>query len=104
MAFHFLDDSKTIRMTTFDVIFRRLILTQSFTHGWGNPVHLKELCASRRSQVADRAECLKLVPPESVVDRTVQIVKQETKNDRHIINAKFHSPMAAHFPHLVRQH
>lgn len=89
-------------MTHFDTIFRRLILTQSFTRGWGNPQHLQELCASRREKVAVRSECLKLVPAESIQENTIEIVRQETKGDRHYINAKFRSPIAIHFPHVVR--
>lgn len=89
-------------MTQFDTIFRRLILSQSFTRGWGNPLHLQELCASRREKVAVRSECMKLVPAESIQENTVEIVRQETKGDRHYINAKFRSPLANHFPHLVR--
>ena len=87
-------------MSYFDVIFRRLILTQSFTRGWGNPSHLEILSASRR-RVKNRDQCLKLVPPSSVQDDTVQIVKQETRGHRHYIHGKFLSPMAIHFPNLV---
>ena len=89
-------------MTQFDTIFRRLILTQSFTRGWGNPLHLQELCASRRAKVAVRSECLKLVPADSIQENTFEIVRQETKGDRHYIDAKFRSPLANHHPHLVR--
>lgn len=88
-------------MSNFDVIFRRLILSQSFTRGWGNPRHLEELCAARRQKVAVRDECLKLVPPESVRDDTIQIIKHEVKKDRQYINGKFFSPMATHFPNIV---
>jgi hypothetical protein len=90
-------------MTHFDTIFRRLILSQSFTHGWGNPLHLQELCASRREKVAIRSECLKLVPAESIQENTIEIVKQETKGDRNYIDAKFRSPLAIQLPHLVRE-
>jgi hypothetical protein len=89
-------------MTNFDALFRRLIVSQSFIRGWGNPLHLQELCSSRREKVANRNECLKLVPAESIHEDTVQITKQETKGDRQYINAKFHSPLAIHFPHVVR--
>jgi len=90
-------------MTQFDALFRRLILSQSFIHGWGNPLHLQELCASRREKVAVRNECLKLVPAESIQENTVEIVKQETKGDRQYINAKFRSPLSSQLPHLVRK-
>ena len=66
-------------------------------------MHLQELCAARREKVAVRSECLKLVPAESIQENTIKIVKQETKGDRHYINAKFHSPLAIQFPHLVRE-
>lgn len=89
-------------MTHFDTIFRRLILSQSFSRGWGNPSHLQELCASRREKVAVRSECLKLVPAESIQENTIEIIRQVTKGDRHYIDAKFRSPLANHFPHLVR--
>ena len=89
-------------MTNFDVIFRRLILSQTFTRGWGNPSHLQQLCISRREKVAVRSECVKLVPADSVKDDTIQIIKHEKKGDRQYINAKFYSPMAIHFPNLVR--
>ena len=97
---HLLDGKISVEMSYFDVIFRRLILTQSFTRGWGNPSHLELLSASRR-RVKKREECLKLVPPETVKDNTVQIVKQETRGDRHYIHGKFVSPMATHFPNMV---
>ena len=89
-------------MTSFDSLFRRVITTQSFVRGWGNPLHLQELCANRRERVAIRSECMKLVPAESVQENTVQIVKQETRGNRLILDAKFPSPLAFHFPHLVR--
>lgn len=88
--------------SNFDILFRRLITSQTFTRGWGNPSHLQQLCASRREKVAIRSECLKLVPPESVQENTIQITKQEVKGDTQYINAKFSSPLAAQFPHLVR--
>ncbi|CAF0777653.1 unnamed protein product [Adineta ricciae] len=88
-------------MTSFDSLFRRVITTQSFIRGWGNPLHLQELCANRRQRVAIRSECMKLVPAESVQENTIQIVKQETKGNRLILDAKFPSPLAVHFPHLV---
>ena len=88
-------------MTSFDAIFRRVITTQSFIRGWGNPLHLQELSANRRQKVANRSECLKLVPAESIQEDTIKIIKQETKGDRLYIDAKFPSPIAAHYPHLV---
>jgi hypothetical protein len=99
-----LDDiynTQTFKMTSFDAVFRRLILSQSFIRGWGNPLHLQELCTSRREKVAVRNECLKLVPADSIQENTIEIVKQETKGDRQYINAKFRSPLAIHLPHLV---
>jgi hypothetical protein len=101
----FLDDiniKKTIKMTHMDALFRRFITAQSFIRGWGNPFHLQELCTSRREKVAIRSECLKLVPAESIHENTIEIVKQETKGDRQYIDAKFRSPLAIHFPHVVR--
>jgi hypothetical protein len=89
-------------MTSFDALFRRFILSQSFIRGWGNPLHLQELCTTRREKVAVRSECLKLVPAESIQEDTIEIVNQETKGDRRYINAKFRSPIAIHFPHVVR--
>ena len=97
------DDETRVPMTSFDAIFRRLILSQTFVRGWGNPQHLQELCASRRAKVSKRSECLKLVPADSIQENTVDIIKQETKGDRQYITAKFPSPMAAHFPNLVRR-
>lgn len=88
-------------MTSFDALFRRLILTQSFVRGWGNPLHLQELCTSRRERVANRDECAKLVPADSIKENTIEITKQETKGDRQYINGKFLSPLAIHHPHLV---
>lgn len=90
-------------MIHFDALFRRLILTQTFVRGWGNPVHLQELCASRREKVANRDECSKLVPAESIQENTIEITKQETKGDRCYINGKFRSPMAIHHPNIVRK-
>ncbi len=93
----------TFKMTYFDALFRRLILTQTFTRGWGNPLHLQQLCSNRREKVAIRNECSKLVTAENIQENTVEIVKQEIKGDRQYINAKFRSPLANHFPHLVRK-
>jgi hypothetical protein len=89
-------------MTNFDHLFRRLILTQSFVRGWGNPSHLQEIFTFRREKIGVRNECLKLVPADSVQENTVEIVKQETKGDRLYINGRFRSPLANHLPHLVR--
>jgi hypothetical protein len=89
-------------MTNFDHLFRRFILTQSFVRGWGNPSHLQEIFTFRREKIGVRNECLKLVPADSVQENTVEIVKQETKGDRQYIDAKFRSPLAIHFPHVVR--
>ncbi len=89
-------------MMNFDHLFRRLILTQSFVRGWGNPSHLQEIFTFRREKIGVRDECLKLVPAESVTENTVEIIKQETKGDRLYINAKFRSPLANYLPHLVR--
>ena len=89
-------------MTYFDALFRRLVISQSFIHGWGNPSHLQELCKSRREIVAIRDKCLQLVPPSSIQEDTMEIVKKESKGDRLYIDAKFRSPLANHFPHLVR--
>jgi hypothetical protein len=86
----------------FDTLFRRFILTQSFVRGWGNPLHLQEIFTYRREKIGVRDECLKLVPAESVHENTVEIIKQETKGDRHFINARFRSPLANYVPHLVR--
>jgi len=86
----------------FDTLFRRFILTQSFVRGWGNPKHLQEIFTYRREKIGVRDECLKLVPAESVHENTVEIIKQETKGDRHFINARFRSPLANYLPHLVR--
>ena len=98
------DHSSTIEIRTmnFDHLFRRFILTQSFVRGWGNPSHLQELFTYRREKIGVRDECLKLVPPESVQENTVEIIKQETIGDRLCINARFKSPLATYLPHLVR--
>ncbi|CAF0761735.1 unnamed protein product [Rotaria sordida] len=88
-------------MTNFDKLFRRLVISKSFIRGWGNPLHLQELCVSRREKVAIRNECLKLVPAESIQENTVEIVKQEIKGDRQYIDAKFRSPIANHMGHMV---
>lgn len=89
-------------MTSFDQLFRRLILTQSFVRGWGNPLHLKEIFTFRREKIGVRDECSKLVPAESIHENTVEILKQETKGDRLYINARFRSPLAEYLPHMVR--
>ena len=83
---------------SFDNLFRRLILTQSFVRGWGNPLHLKEIFKYRREKIGVRNEALKLVSNEN----TVEIIKQETKGDLQYINGKFRSPLSNYLPHLVR--
>ena len=85
----------------FDHLFRRFILTQSFVRGWGNPKHLQEIFTFRREKIGVRDECLKLVPAESIQENTIEIIKQETKNDRLYINGRFRSPLANYLPHLV---
>ncbi len=97
-----IENSSTIEMMNFDHLFRRFILTQSFVRGWGNPSHLQEIFTYRRKKIGVRDECLKLVPAESIQENTVEIIKQETKGDRHYIDARFRSPLAKYLPHLVR--
>ncbi len=97
-----IEKSSTIEMMNFDHIFRRFILTQSFVRGWGNPLHLQEIFTYRQEKIGVRDECLKLVPPESVQENTVEMIKQETKGDRLYINGRFRSPLANFLPHLVR--
>lgn len=87
---------------SFDNIFRRLILTQSFVRGWGNPSHLQEIFTYRREKIGVRDECLKLVPDEYVKENTIEITKQEIKGNYMYINGQFHSPLAQYLPHLVR--
>lgn len=102
---HSLDDikeSSTSKMMNFDNLFRRLILTQSFVRGWGDPFHLQEIFSYRREKIGVRDECLKLVPAEKVNENTVEIIKQEIKGDQNYINARFRSPLADYLPHLVR--
>ena len=96
------EKSSTIEIMSFDQLFRRFILTQSFVRGWGNPLHLQEIFTYRREKIGVRDECLKLVPPESVQENTVEITKQETKGDRIYINGQFRSPLATFLPHIVR--
>jgi hypothetical protein len=95
--------TSTTEITMFDKIFRRLILTQSFVSGWGNPIHLQEIYRYRREKIAIRDECLKLVPADSVNENTIEILRHEIKDDRYIISARFRSPLADYLPHLVRE-
>ncbi|CAF1432855.1 unnamed protein product [Rotaria sordida] len=85
-------------MMNFDNLFRRFILTQSFVRGCGNPFHLQEIFTYRREKIGVRDECLKLVPAENIQKNTVEIIKQEIKDNQNYMNARFRSPLATH-PH-----
>ena len=89
-------------MKSFDQLFRRLVLTQSFVRGWGNPSHLKEIFSFRREKIAVRDQCSTLVPADSVQENSVEIIKREIKGDRQYIDARFRSPLAQILPHMVR--
>lgn len=86
---------------SFDQLFRRLILSQSFVQGWGNPAHLKHIYTYRRNIIGVRDECLKLVPAGSIQQNSIEIIKQEVKGDCLYINARFPSPIVNSLPHMV---
>ena len=96
------EDSCTIEMMNFDHIFRRFILTQTFVRGWGHPSHLQDIFFFRQGKIGVRDECLKLVPAESIQENTVEIINQETKGNRLLINGRFRSPLADYLPHMVK--
>ena len=54
-------------MSKFDFYYRKLVLTQFFTKGWGRLDYLNRIVDYRRDHVGKRETCLKLIPNETKI-------------------------------------
>ncbi|CAG9760354.1 unnamed protein product [Ceutorhynchus assimilis] len=79
-----------------DIVYRKLILSQFFTKGWGVPEHLERLFDFRKV-MSNRETCYQLVPK----DYSVTILNSQVLADCHIIEGKFQTPFAKYQPGLV---
>ncbi|MCL4145389.1 UNVERIFIED_CONTAM: hypothetical protein GTU68_002219, partial [Idotea baltica] len=79
-----------------DQIYRSVLLTKFFTHGWGKPENLRKIFAFRKI-LSNREHCMKLVDR----NHPVTITKEVDHGDHYVIEAQFESPMVQHLPGLI---
>uniref|UniRef100_A0A8C9SF07 Abhydrolase domain containing 18 n=1 Tax=Scleropages formosus TaxID=113540 RepID=A0A8C9SF07_SCLFO len=79
-----------------DVLYRRLLLTKLFIHGWGKPDDLKRIFEFRKI-IGNREKCKDLVPK----DYPVFIDKAEEQTDCKILNGHFISPLEYNLPGVL---
>ncbi|KAJ8028498.1 Protein ABHD18 [Holothuria leucospilota] len=85
-----------INWSTVDRIYRKLLLTQFFTKGWGKPETIKRIFEFGKI-LADRPKCQALINE----DYPVKIVKDEEQSRYRILEGTFTSPFALYLPDLV---
>ncbi|KAI8798026.1 protein ABHD18 isoform X2 [Biomphalaria glabrata] len=83
-------------MSRLDQLYRRLLLTKFFTHGWGKPENLKRLFAFRKI-LSNRETCQHLVP----ADYPIYIDKEYKDNGARILEGHFTSPFVHHLPGIM---
>lgn len=83
-------------MSRLDQLYRRLLLTKFFTHGWGKPEDLKRLFAFRKI-LSNRDTCQHLVSP----DYPINIDKEFKDGDCRILEGHFTSPFVHHLPGIM---
>lgn len=83
-------------MSKFDQIYRKIILTKTFTKGWGNPENLKRILDFKRN-IRDRDVSSKLIPK----DYPVHIDKDKVQGDVRIMEGHFLSPFTKLLPGIM---
>ncbi|CAL1537894.1 unnamed protein product [Lymnaea stagnalis] len=83
-------------MSRLDQLYRRLLLTKFFTHGWGKPEDLKRLFAFRKI-LSNRDTCQHLVSAEYPIN----IDKEYKDGDCRILEGHFTSPFVHHLPGIM---
>ncbi|KAL7646588.1 UNVERIFIED_CONTAM: hypothetical protein RMT77_001839 [Armadillidium vulgare] len=79
-----------------DQIYRSVLLTKFFTHGWGNPESLRRIFAFRKT-LSNREQCMKLVDK----NHPITITKEVNHGDHIVLEAEFKSPLVDHLPGLL---
>ncbi|XP_078457095.1 protein ABHD18 isoform X3 [Lampetra fluviatilis] len=83
-------------MSRLDVLYRRLLLTKLFTHGWGRPEDLKRIFEFRK-MIGNRERCQHLVPH----DYPIHVDKVYEQSDVRIMEGHFTSPLQHYLPGIM---
>ncbi|XP_059153119.1 protein ABHD18-like isoform X1 [Physella acuta] len=83
-------------MSRLDQLYRSLLLTKFFTHGWGKPENLKRLFAFRKI-LSNRETCQHLVS----ANYPIYIDKEYKDGDCRILEGHFMSPFVDHLPGIM---
>ncbi|XP_072039935.1 protein ABHD18-like [Amphiura filiformis] len=84
------------KASKFDIVYRKLLLTNFFTKGWGSPNTLKRIFELGKI-LSDRSICQDLVDD----NYPITIDKDEERRGCRIINGHFHSPFATLLPDIM---
>ncbi|XP_071481684.1 protein ABHD18-like [Diadema antillarum] len=84
------------KASTFDVIYRRLLLSKFFTRGWGSPATIKRQFDFLRV-LADRSTCQQLVDENYPVSVDSDVEKGEVR----ILEGHFRSPFDKYLPNVM---
>ncbi|EZA47142.1 hypothetical protein X777_16607 [Ooceraea biroi] len=79
-----------------DAVYRSILLTKFFTKGWGSPQNLKRIFEFRKV-IANREACYNMIP----LDYPIEITKDETWSDCHVIEGQFESPFEKYLPGIM---
>uniref|UniRef100_S4RCR1 Abhydrolase domain containing 18 n=1 Tax=Petromyzon marinus TaxID=7757 RepID=S4RCR1_PETMA len=83
-------------MSRLDMLYRRLLLTKLFTHGWGRPEDLKRIFEFRK-MIGNRERCQHLVPH----DYPIHVDKVYEQSDVRIMEGHFTSPLQHYLPGIM---
>lgn len=84
------------KVSRFDLLYRRFILTKFYTRGWGNPQHIKEVLRIHKL-ISNRETCYKLVSP----NHPVHIDHQKQHEQYTILQGHFTTPVMDVAPSVV---
>lgn len=86
-------------MSRADLIYRKILLTKFFTHGWGKPENLKKIFNLRR-QLSNRITAASLTSHQTHSTR-VEVTKEDVKSDHVILEGHFVTPLVKYLPGLL---
>merc|ERR1719295_709036 len=86
-------------MSRADLIYRKILLTKFFTHGWGKPENLKKIFNLRR-QLSNRITAASLTSHQTHTTR-VEVTKEDVKSDHVILKGHFVTPLVKYLPGLL---
>uniref|UniRef100_A0A914WPW2 Protein ABHD18 n=1 Tax=Plectus sambesii TaxID=2011161 RepID=A0A914WPW2_9BILA len=84
-------------LSTFDQVFRSLLLSKFFTKGWGRPENLRNLFQLRQ-RMTKQYKCYELL---SANPPAVHITSESTRGSVRILEGKFRSPLAEFHPEML---